>query len=79
MAGISPALGVRANCIPVLQLEKYMDSYLYFPIMSSTWNSGIGKFPKKDPDHGKWGKIIKHWLCKIGICSLDKCKCDCHK
>lgn len=30
--------------------------------MSSTWSSGIGKFPKKDPNHGIWGKKIKHWV-----------------
>jgi hypothetical protein len=30
--------------------------------MSSTWSSGIGKFKKKDPDHGKWWRIIKRWL-----------------
>ena len=30
--------------------------------MSGTWSSGIGKFPKKDPDHGKWWKTIKRWL-----------------
>ncbi len=41
----------------------------------STWSSGIGKFLKKDPNHGKWGKKIKHWLCKVGLCNLDKCKC----
>jgi len=22
---------------------------------------------------------IKHWLCKVGLCNLDKCKCDCHE
>jgi hypothetical protein len=27
--------------------------------MSSTWSTGIGKFKKKDPDHGKWWKWIK--------------------
>ena len=30
--------------------------------MSSTWNSRIGKFKKKDPDHGKWWRKIKQWL-----------------
>ena len=45
----------------------------------STWSSGIGKFLKKDPDHGKWGRKIKHWLCKIGICNTKKCDCDCHE
>ena len=25
-----------------------------------TWSSRIGKFKKKDPDHGKWGR----WLCE---------------
>jgi hypothetical protein len=24
-----------------------------------------------------WNKI-KHWCCKVGLCNLDKCKCDCH-
>ena len=33
--------------------------------MSSTWSSGIGKFPKKDPNHGKWGKKIKAWWKKL--------------
>ena len=22
---------------------------------------------------------IKHWFCKVGLCNLDKCKCDCHE
>ena len=43
-----------------------------------TWSSGIGKFKKKDPDHGKWGKKIVHWLCKVGLCRIDKCGCFCH-
>ncbi len=54
--------------------------------MSSTWSSGIGKFHKKDPDHGKWWKKIKkwaeafrHWCCKTGLCRIDICKCVCHK
>ena len=53
--------------------------------MSSTWNSGIGKFPKKDPNHGAWARKIKGWwkkfkhrLCSVGLCNLDKCKCNCH-
>ena len=53
-----------------------------------TWSSGIGKFVKKDPDHGKWWKAIKKWLNKIGLlkdhkrdipnncCNKD---CGCHK
>ena len=44
-----------------------------------TWSSGIGKFKKPDPDHGKWGKKIIHWLCKVGLCNFDKCKCVCHE
>tara|TARA_Y100000310_G_scaffold337327_1_gene424133 strand:+ start:68 stop:334 length:267 start_codon:yes stop_codon:yes gene_type:complete len=48
-------------------------------IMSSTWSSGIGKFPKKDPNHGSLWKKIKHWFCKVGLCNFDKCKCTCHK
>jgi len=44
----------------------------------STWSSGIGKFLKRDPNHGKLGKKIKHWFCKIGLCNIDKCKCCCH-
>ena len=24
-------------------------------------------------------KKIKHWLCKVGLCNLDKCKCNCHE
>jgi len=58
--------------------------------MSSTWSSGVGKFAKKDPSHGAWGKKIKHtmkkiwnkikhWCCKVGLCNLDKCNCDCHE
>ena len=46
--------------------------------MSSTWSSGVGKFMKKDPNHGNWWRKIKHWLCKVGLCNLDKCVCDCH-
>ena len=33
--------------------------------MSSTWSSGIGKFKKKDPDHGKWWRAIKNWFNKL--------------
>ena len=33
---------------------------------------------KKDPNHGNWWRKIKHWLCKVGLCNLDKCVCDCH-
>ena len=47
--------------------------------MSSTWSSSIGKFPKKDPNHGKLWKQIKHLCCKVGLCNKHKCKCDCHK
>ena len=25
-----------------------------------------------------WWKRFKHWLCKVGLCNFDKCKCDCH-
>ena len=39
--------------------------------MSSTWSSGVGKFPKKDPDHGSWGRKIKGWFESL------KCKCKC--
>ena len=46
--------------------------------MSSMWSSGIGKFPKKDPDHGNWWIKVRHWLCNWGLCNLDKCSCDCH-
>ena len=49
--------------------------------MSSTWNSGIGKFPKKDPEHGSLWKKIKHkWhkiKCWLGLeksCCGGKCK-----
>ena len=44
-----------------------------------TWSSEIGKFVKKDPNHGWLGKKIKNWFCKIGLCNLDKCKSDYHK
>ena len=43
------------------------------------WSSGVGKFVKKDPNHGWLGNKIVHWLCKVGLCNLDKCKCDCHE
>ena len=43
------------------------------------WSSRHGKFLKKDPDHGKWGRKIKHWFCSIGLCNLDKCESDHHK
>jgi len=46
--------------------------------MSSTWNSGIGKFPKRDPDHGKWGEKIKTFFKKLWpskkCCKRNKCK-----
>ena len=35
--------------------------------MSSTWSSGIGKFKKKDPDHGKWWVKIKVWFSKLKL------------
>ena len=48
--------------------------------MSSTWNSRIGKFPKKDPKHGWLWKEIKYrwhkfkfWL-GLGKCCGGKCK-----
>jgi len=25
-----------------------------------------------------WNKI-KHWCCKVGLCNLNKCACDCHE
>jgi len=48
--------------------------------MSSTWSSGIGKFKKKDPDHGKWWKKIKHLLYALGYpkkkcCGDEGCGC----
>jgi hypothetical protein len=27
----------------------------------------------------KLWKKIKHWCCKVGLCNLDKCVCDCHE
>ena len=45
--------------------------------MSSTWSSCLCKFKKKDPNHGKWWKAIKRWLCKIGLYQNDKCDCSC--
>jgi hypothetical protein len=47
--------------------------------MSSTWSSGIGKFKKPDPEHGKWWKKIKAffkklWPNKKKGCG-NKCKC----
>ena len=24
-------------------------------------------------------KKFKHWCCKVGLCNLDKCNCDCHE
>jgi hypothetical protein len=51
----------------------------------STWSSGMGKSVKKDPEHGEWARKIegwwkkfRHWLCDVGLCNLDKCKCNCH-
>ena len=44
--------------------------------MSSTWSSGVGKFPKKDPDHGSWTRKIKHWFRKLtkGKCCGGNCQ-----
>ena len=44
--------------------------------MSSTWSSEIGKFPKKDPDHGSWTRKIKHWFRKLtkGKCCGGNCQ-----
>ena len=45
----------------------------------------------KDPEkYGAWTRAIKawlkkifnkarHWVCKVGLCTLDKCGCLCHK
>ena len=30
------------------------------------WSSSIGKFKKKDPDHGWLWKKIRNWWCKAG-------------
>jgi len=30
-----------------------------------TWNSKIGKFSKKNPNHGWLWKRIKHWFCRV--------------
>jgi len=27
----------------------------------------------------KLWKKFKHWCCKVGLCNLNKCKCDCHE
>ena len=43
-----------------------------------TWSSGIGKFVKKDPNHGIWWKKIKNWWCSAGLCNLDKCESTIH-
>ena len=24
-------------------------------------------------------KKFRHWCCKVGLCNLNKCNCDCHK
>jgi len=29
-------------------------------------SSGIGKFVKKDPNHGGLWRKIKHWFCRVG-------------
>jgi hypothetical protein len=47
--------------------------------MSSTWSSGIGKFPKRDPEHGKLWRWLKanwqgFWNASIRDCK-HKCKC----
>jgi hypothetical protein len=44
--------------------------------MSSTWNSGIGKFPKKDPNFGWLGKKIKNWFDALK-CKIKGCTCKC--
>jgi hypothetical protein len=44
-----------------------------------TWSSGIGKFVKKDPNHGCLWKKIKNWWCSAGLCNLNKCKRKIHK
>jgi hypothetical protein len=41
---------------------------------NSTWNSGIGKFPKKDPNHGWLWNKIKCWLGLKKCCKKGKCK-----
>ena len=43
-----------------------------------TWSSGIGKFKKKDPSHGWLWRKIRHWMCDVGLCNFDTCKCECH-
>ena len=48
--------------------------------MSSTWSSGVGKFSKKDPDHGKWWRKIKALFSRLwskkkccgGVCKQNK-------
>lgn len=45
--------------------------------MSSTWSSGVGKFAKKDPDHGKWWRKIKAFFGRLWPkkkCCKGKCK-----
>ncbi len=44
----------------------------------------------KDPEkYGAWTRAIKawlkkvfnkarHWACKVGLCTLNKCGCNCH-
>ena len=27
----------------------------------------------------KLWKKFKHWCCKVGLCNLDECVCDCHE
>ena len=36
-----------------------------------TWSSRIGKFKKKEPNHGWLWRKIKHWFCKVGLCNLE--------
>ena len=40
---------------------------------NSTWSSGIGKFKKKDPDHGWLWKKIRDWACGVGLCNFESC------
>ena len=41
--------------------------------MSSTWSSGHGKFIKKDPNHGIWGKKIKKFFNKFKLKLINFC------
>jgi len=45
----------------------------------STWSSGIGKFPKRDPEYGKWWSWLKNNWKAYWDASNKKCKDKCRR